>query len=1039
MILTRMSLQNRVAVVVGGILVLIFGWLSLQRLPIQLTPEVQRPEIAISTSWRAAAPQEVESEILEPQEDVLRGLPGARRITSTAGQGSASINIEFDINTDMTRAMIEVINRLNQVPRYPVDANEPTIRLGANERGNAIAWFAIQPAPGNPREIVTYQDFVDEVVRPRFERIPGVASSSAFGGRGYEVRITFDPYRAASLGIDLSAVGNNVGSNQDVSAGFSEVGRRQYTIRFAGKMDVAELGDLVLEWRDGRAIRLRDVATVELSLQDRNGIFSQNGGPSIAVNVIPESGANVLDIMAQLGEVVEDLRRTELEPRGLVISQSHDASIYIRQAIDMVRNNLLLGMFLAVAVLWWFLRRFNATLIVGLAIPLCLLASFIIMDAFGRTLNIISLAGLAFATGMVLDAAIVVLENIVRHREQGRPTAEAADIGVKQVWGALVASTATTVAIFLPVVFLRDEAGQLFSDLAMTISAAVVASMFVAVTVIPAAAQKLLGHGVMADKHSHWWSWVSRQVMWLTDSPRRRFGWIVGLTIVPLIIGALMIPPADYLPEGKRNFVFGFVVTPPGMGVDTAEAELTDVINERLGPYLRGEKSPHIANSFLGYFGSGAFFGGRAEDDGDVDEMIRVMNTEVLRGFPDSFGGVNRSAIFGGRGGRQVSVDLSSADYDQLLIAARDGFVALQNLMPGTVVRPQPSLELAEPELRLIPDDRRIAEVGWNRPRVATVIRALGDGAFIGEYFDGNRRLNIVLRSDPWSTPEELAAIPLATPSGEIQTLGELTQVVRTAGPSQIRRVDRRRTVSLQVTPPSGVPMEQVLDAIERDVIPVLRQRMPDDGSISFRGTAEALNEALASMSSSFILAMVILYLLISALFQSFKDSLLVVTTIPMATVGGILVLRLVDLTVGQPMDLMTMIGFVILLGLVVNNAILLVYRARQGEQEEGLSRRDAVESAVRLRLRPILMSTLTSIFGMLPLLLNPGSGSELYRGLAAVIVGGMLVSTLFTLILLPSLLRLGESTADRQAGSGSSAAKATTQTNQSSGEEAIA
>lgn len=1009
MILTQLSLKNRVAVVVGGILVLIFGVLSLQRLPIQLAPEVQRPVISINTGWRAAAPQEVESEILEPQEDVLRGLPGMRRMNSSAGQGSASINLEFDIDTDMTRAIIEVINRLNQVPRYPVDANEPTIRLGGNDRGNAIAWFAIQPAPGNDRDIVTFQDFVDEVVRPRFERIPGVASSNSFGGRAYEVRITFDPYKAASLGIDLSAVGADVGNNQDISAGFSEVGRRQYTVRFAGKLDVQDLDEVVLEWRQGRAIRLRDVARVELMLQDRNGVFSQNSGPSIAVNVIPESGANVLDIKDDIDRTLSELRKNELEPRGLVISQAYDASVYIVQAIEMVRNNLLLGMSLAVGVLWWFLRRLRATFIVGLAIPLCLLASFMVMDAAGRTLNIISLAGLAFATGMVLDAAIVVLENIVRHRELGRSPADAAERGVNQVWGALVASTATTVAIFLPVVFLRDEAGQLFSDLAITISAAVVASLVVAVTVIPAAAQRLLGNTRMDDKHHHWWSWVTQRIMWLTDTSRRRLVWIITLTALPLLLGLILAPPADYLPEGKRNFVFGFVVTPPGMSVDTAQSEITDVINDRLRPYLQGEKEPHIKNSFLGYFGNGAFFGGRAVHEDDVDDMIAVMNQEVLSGFPDSFGGVSRRSIFGGRGGRRVDVDLGSADYDGLLNAAQAGFDALREAIPGAVVRPQPALELAEPELRLIPEDRRIAEVGWNRPRMATVVRALGDGAFVGEYFDGNRRLNIVLRSEPWNTPEELAAIPLATPSGEIQTVGELTTLQRTAGPSEIRRVDRRRTVTLQVTPPSGMPMEEVLDKIEAEVAPVMRAQLPGDGVIAFRGTAEALNEALSSMSSSFILAMIILYLLISALFQSFKDSLLVVLTIPMATVGGIVFLRLVNLITSQPMDLMTMIGFVILLGLVVNNAILLVYRSRQGERDEGLSRRDAVETAVRLRLRPILMSTMTSIFGMLPLLLMPGSGSELYRGLATVIVGGMLVSTLFTLVLLPSLLRLGE------------------------------
>jgi len=357
-------------------------------------------------------------------------------------------------------------------------------------------------------------------------------------------------------------------------------------------------------------------------------------------------------------------------------------------------------------------------------------------------------------------------------------------------------------------------------------------------------------------------------------------------------------------------------------------------------------------------------------------------------------------------------VDLHADSFESLINAGQVGFKSVMRALPDSNVRPVPGLEQAEPELRLIPDDRRIAEVGWNRSRMATIIRAMGDGAFMGEYFDGTRRYNVIMRAEEWYTPEELAALPVATASGEIQTIGELTSVTRTAGPSQILRVDRKRTLTLQVTPPSGMAMEDAVEIIDKEVVPEILEQLPRNASIRLRGTAEALDEALKSMSGSFALAIVILYLLISALFRSFKDSLLVILTIPMATVGGIISLRLMDValfaTGGQQMDLLTMIGFVILLGLVVNNAILLVYRARDGERE-GLSRRDAVESAVRLRLRPILMSTMTSIFGMLPLMLIPGSGTELYRGMATVIVGGMLVSTLFTLVLLPSLLRSRE------------------------------
>ncbi len=1009
MTLTHLSLGNPVAVIVGCILVVVFGAISLFRLPVQLTPEVERPIITVSTSWRASAPQEVESEIIEPQEDVLRGLPGARKITSSASRGNGSITIEFDIDTDMSRALIDVMNRLNQVPRYPVDANEPTIAVGGNQFGDVIAWFSIRPAEDNPRPIVTYQDFVDEVIRPRIERIQGVASSGAFGGRRYEVRITFDPYKAANIGIDLTGISAELGSNADVSAGFTEVGRRQYTVRFSGKYDVADLGELVLEWRQGRPVKLKDIATVELTMQDRVTVLSQNGGPSIAMNVVPESGVNVLEVMNDLKETVAEMERTVIGDAGLTIFQMYDETIYIKAAVKMVRNNLFLGIALAIGVLWWFLRKFRATLMVALAIPLCLFVAFIGLDILGRTLNIISLAGLAFATGMVLDAAIVVLENIFRQREQGLEPKAGAERGTRQVWGALVASTATTVAIFLPVVFLKDEAGQLFSDLAITISVAVTASLLVAITVLPTAAANWLGREKLEDLHRSWWRWITDHIMTATSTPRRRLAWIGGLTTLPVALMVLLLPTADYLPEGKQNFFFGFLRTPPGMGVDTAEKELTQVLDQRLVEYLDPDADPGLRGYFLGFFGSQGFFGGSAAEDDQMEALLGEINGKVVQGFPDTFAFATRAAIFGGsRGGRRIDMDLQAEEFESLLAAGQVGFQAISEAIPGARVNPLPGLELGEPELRLIPNDRRIAEVGWNRSRMATVVRALGDGAFVGEYFDGNRRLDVVLRSQPWANPEELAAMPLATASGEIQTVGELAEVTRTAGPSQIRRIDRRRTLTLQVTPPTGMPLTDAIEALEEQVAPDMRSQLPDGSTISYRGSAEALAEALQSLSGSFVLAVLILYLLISALFQSFRDSLLVVLAIPMAGVGGVISLRLVDLAVGQPMDLLTMIGFVILLGLVVNNAILLVYRARDGERE-GLNRRDAVESAVRLRLRPILMSTMTSVFGMLPLLLVPGAGTELYRGLAAVIVGGMLVSTLFTLLLLPSLLRLGE------------------------------
>lgn len=1014
MTLTKISLSNPVAVIVACILVAIFGVISLTRLPIQMTPDISRPEITISTGWRASAPNEIESEIIEPQEDVLRSIPGLLKMQSSANYGRSYINLQFVIGTDMNRALIEVMNRLNQVPRYPVDATEPVIRVGGENFDKIIAWWAVMPGPGNSRPIESYQDFIEDTVITRLERVPGVSQVGSFGGRKHEVRITFDPFKAANIGLDITGIASRLGSNADVSAGLNEVGRRDYIVRFSGKYEINALGELVLEWRNGKPVLLRDVARVEKVMVDATNVLHQNGGPSIAVNVMPESGVNVYQVMSDLKAAVADLEANELKRAGLIIEQDADDTVYISASVGMVRNNLLLGVSLAIIVLWWFLRKFRATVIVALSIPLCLLLAFMVLNFTGRTLNIISLAGLAFATGMVLDAAIVVLENIFRQREAGLQGDAASMRGVTQVWGALLASTATTVAIFMPVIFLENEAGQLFSDLAVTISAAVVASLLVAVTVLPTAAANWIKGEAIDDHHRSWWHWVTSHIMSWTSTPRKRWTWVGSLTIAPVLIALMLIPSADYLPEGKKNFIMGFMVTPPGMGMQTAGDELVDVIDGRLAPYLSGEKQPQLRNYFLGSAKAwGTFIGGQAVNDDEVDELLGVFNSEIMTGFPDTFGFASRDPIFGGsRGGRMIEIDLSANSFASLLDAGRAGFFAVTEALPGSSVRPVPGLELAEPEIRLIPDDRKIAEAGWSRSNVATVVRAMGDGAFLGEYFDGNRRFDVVMRAEGWYSPEELAALPVATASGEILAVGELAQVTRTAGPSQIRRIDRKRTLTLEVTPPPSMAMEEALDIIREKVSPAIMGSMPPDGTIKYRGTAEALDEALTSMTGSFILAVVILYLLISALFRSFRDSLLVITTIPMATVGGIVSLRIVDLALfasgGQKMDLLTMIGFVILLGLVVNNAILLVYRARDAERE-GMSRRDAVESAVRLRLRPILMSTTTSIFGMLPLMLMPGAGTELYRGMASVIVGGMLVSTLFTLILLPSLLRMNE------------------------------
>jgi len=1005
--LTRLSLSNPVAVVVAVILAIIFGSLSLDRLPIQLTPEVETPEITIKTRWRAAAPEEVEAEIIEPQEKVFRGLPGMTELLTKSKQGEGEVTITFSVGTNLERALLEVLNRLNRVPRYPDDAEEPIIStIGGDSR--PIAWFIVKPIEGNDRPIATYQDFLEEVVQTRFERVTGVALSEVRGGREREVRVTFDPYKAATLGVQLPVAAELAGSGKDVSAGDTYVGKRRYAIRFAGKYDVDKLGEMILEWRDGKPIQLRDVADVEIRYVDRNSFVIQNSEPAMAVNAHRETGVNVLEVMEGLRQATEELREGPLKRAGLTMTQVYDETKYIDRSIAMVQTNLALGIMLAIGVLWWFLRRFRATLMVALAIPSSVVTSFILLDAADRTLNVISLAGLAFAVGMVLDAAIIVLENIVRLREKGESPDTASLHGTTQVWGALLASTATTVAIFLPVVFLEDEAGQLFADLALTIAVAICFSLLAAVTILPTAAQQWLKGKMQDDPHTKWWDGISNGIMNITRTAQLRVMWIALLISVPLIVGFLLLPDRDYLPQGNRNLVFAFILPPPGANIDFLEKEMGQVVAERMRPYIDGKKDPHVNDYFFVAFGSGAFMGARTKNDNDTDKLVPLING-VVQGFPGTIAFAKRTSLFGKfGGGRTIDVNIQARNVESLLTVAQTGFGLISQKIPGSKIRPFPGLDLAEPEIRLIPDERRIAEVGWNRAVMSGVVRAVGDGLYVGDYFDGDQRLDIILRSQEWTLPEQLESIPLATPNGGVLPLNELVKVLQTAGPDELRRINRRRTISLQVTPPEDMPLDRAISIMKQEVEPVLTEMLPEDGEINYTGTADQLGVAIKSLGGSFILAIVILYLLMSALFRSFKDSFLVLLAIPLATVGGVIALNLINLVTFQPMDLLTMIGFIILLGLVVNNAILLVHQTREAERE-GLARKDAVHQAVRMRLRPILMSTLTSIFGMLPLLLMPGAGTELYRGIAGVIVGGMCVSTIFTLILLPSLLRMGE------------------------------
>jgi multidrug efflux pump subunit AcrB len=1007
MSITEMSTRHWPSVAVAVALVALFGLTSVASLPIQLLPTIEEPQVSVANFWRAAAPEEMEANIVEPQENVLKNIPGLTDINSFIGRGQGFVNLSFAVGTDIQAAKLDVINSLSQVPPGPADAVEPQVFAGGGRQTPGAASLLIRVLPDNPvKELAEYQGLIEEYVQPRLARIPGVSRVDLQGEQPREVHITFDAYRAAALGIQIGDIVATVSRATDTSGGFADVGRRQYTVRFVGQFDPDQLNELIVGWSNDRPIYLNEVADVEIVPRKQDGFTLRNGFPAYYITVQREYDANTVAILDGVNEAIVELNAGPLAEAGLEMDLSFDASIHIRRAIALVQSNLGLGLMLAIGVLYFLMRSRRATFLVTATVPLSLLVAFVALRLFDKSLNVISLAGLAFAVGLVMDAAIVTLENIVRCRQEGADIKTAAAKGTRQITGALFASTVTSVAIFLPVLFMEGMEGQLFQDLALTIAVAVSASFFIAITVLPVAASFLLRED--EDPVASWWTKITKLVMRLTRTPAICRTWIVTILGGSLLVMLLLLPKANLLPQAPADSLNAFFNMPPGGTIEMVRTEIAGKIVERLKPYMDHEQQPYIRGYNLAAFGAFNALFIYPQDAGRIEEMIEIVRDEVLVDLPDTQAFVQRSSLlnFGFDGGRAINVDLQGNDINALSAAAMQGMGIINEVLPGAQVRPIPSVQIAEPELQLVPNDRRITAAGLDRATLATTVRALTSGTYVGEYFDGNDRMDMILKGPTWTSPEQLASTPIATPLAGIQTVGELADIRRTVGPTQLRRVDGQRTMTLSVRPPEDMTVQEALETLRDVAGPQLKAVLPYGVSIQYRGTADRLEAALETMSSNILVAAVVLFLILAAMFRSLWDAFLVLLSMPLAIAGGILSLRLMNLFTTQAMDLLTTIGFVILLGLVVNNAILLVMQTRAGERS-GLERAAAVAEAVRMRARPIYMSTLTSIFGMLPLMLVPGVGSQIYRGLATVIVGGMTVSAIFTLILMPSVLRL--------------------------------
>ncbi len=1002
-------------VIVGILLVMLFGILSVSDLPIQLTPDVSVPSITVTTAWPGAAPAEVEKEVLLPQEEVLKSVDGLDRMVGEATDGASTLTLEFEVGTPMEEALVRVSNRLAQVDDYPDAAREPVLAT-ADTAGPPMAVLTVTGR--GERTPIAARTWVLEEVVPRFERIPGVASVRVFGGRDTEVQVRFDPGDLASKGISVGELIAAVqGGLADVSGGDVELGKRRFTVRTEVAPDRAEdLEQLVVRVQaDGSVVRVGDVATSTIGLRKADRYVINDGKPSLAMLFDREAGSNVLEVTEAVIAEAERLDAEVMATRGLRLSVVSDQRAYIRGALDLVRNNLLLGGALAVGVLLLFLRSFAASGIIATAIPVCVVGTVLGMTLLGRSLNVVSLAGMAFAVGMVVDNAIVVLENIDTWRQREPDTPTAAHKATSEVWGALVASTATTAAVFIPIIAWQDEVGELLRDVAVAITIAVGLSFVVSVLVIPSAAARWLGPRketkttALDARAARWRDGLLARVRSIIDSRTQSLA-VVGVALVGALgVGATMVPAMEYLPTGNRNFMFAVVVPPTGYGVEEMY-EVGKSVQERLLPHVQGQgdAQPQVYRSFFVALPGRGFMGGGAADPADIGPVVGLING-LLNSVPGVMGFGSQASLFGRSlsSGRGVEVELSGADTATLVEAGTVVMGKLNEVIPGARVRPNPALDLGGPELRVLPKREVAANLGLHAAEVGAAVDAFVDGRIVGELAPvGQPRLDVVVTADPSAaSPTDLLAMPLALPTGRVVPLAAVARAEETLSPTTIRRIERKRAITLEVTPPDDIPIEAALEIIRSDVLGEVT--LPDSIGVTLSGAAGKLEDAQLRMLEVLALATVISFLLLAALFEDFLAPLVILVTVPLAGAGGVLGLRLVDATLGpQPLDMLSALGFVILIGVVVNNAILIVDGALQ-RLREGQDLTDATTDAVAARVRPIFMASLTSLAGLLPLVLFPGSGSELYRGVGAIVLGGLTLSTALTLVVVPALFAL--------------------------------
>jgi hydrophobic/amphiphilic exporter-1 (mainly G- bacteria), HAE1 family len=1020
MSIPRLAIERPITMFMLSGVIMLIGLLALMRLPVDLMPDISLPSITVRLGYPGVGPLEMEELVTRPLEQALSAVAGLERIESTSSEGSSRVTLNFAWGTDLNEAADDVRNRLDRVRgRFPEEAEAPIMfKFDANTF--PIMGVGVE----GDFDRVRLREIAEHDLSQRLERVPGVAAVTVDGGLRRQIHVLLSKEKIRALNLPVDRVVNLLRTeNQNIPLGEIDEGDRTYLVRSQGQFEnLNEIRDLVVLTQGGVPVYMKDIADVRDSTEDFRSFTRINGRPGVRLRITKQSGTNTVEIA---DGVRAEVARINQQVPGIQLTVLDDSSIFISRAITSVKEHAMVGGFLVMLIIFLFLRDIRSTFIVFTSIPISVIGTFALLYFNGYTLNTMTFGGLALGIGMIVDASIVVLENTFRHMEHGKSRMQAAIDGSEEVWSAILASTLTHIAVFVPLLFLTGVSSILFKQLSVVVMFSLTMSLFVAVTIVPVLCSRLLKLPPPADARrgvtGRLYTWSENFLNAMDERYSRVIRTalhhrptVVGVGTAAVVAAVLILPTIGFelMPQADEGEVRVTAELPVGTRIERSEEVALRL--EGLAKEYVPEAEDVITNA-----GGGGFMGGGANR---VDLTLRLVTKDkrqrssemIARDLNRQLPGIIPGVIIQTRasGGNQQFNRITGGGESRLALEIRgDDLQQAQQLAQAAknVMDKVPEVRNARvgrddgrPELAIQVDRPKAALLGMSVTGVAESIRTSVAGTQAAFFRESGNEYPIVvrLREEDRERLEDLNDLLIGTPQGQVLQAKNLLTLRNQAGPTEIQRKNQERII--RVTAEPETTLSEALGAVTARLGEV---RVPEDFSIGFGAEAEEQEKAFAQLQLMLILAIILVYAVMASQYESLRDPFIIMFSVPLAAIGVVLALKLT----GTSFSLQAYIGVIMLAGIVVSNAILLVDYTNILRRRDGMPLREAVETAGRVRLRPILMTSLATMLGLVPMAMGIGEGAELQAPLARVVIGGLLASTLITLVVVPTVYTLFE------------------------------